>query len=126
MSNKAASLTGALLSGKDSGARAPTPSPMRGPQGQGPAGPAAAAEGGDALRQFSLPLDPARHRRLRLAAAHLDQTEEALMLAALDHYLDSVVSALLDGRCACLEEGRATGQGCVAATFASAKSERPQ
>src|SRR5258707_1034551 len=74
----------------------------------------------------SLPLDPARHRRLRLAAAHLDQTEEALMLAALDHYLDRVVSPLLDGRCACLEEGRTSGQGCVAATFSSAKSERAQ
>src|SRR5260370_42141474 len=126
MSNKAASLAGALLSGKDSGARAPTPSPVRGPQGQGPAAPPAAAEGGGALRQFLLPLDPARHRRLRLAAAHLDQTEEALMLAALDHYLDRVVSPLLDGRCACLEEGRTSGQGCVAATFSSAKSERAQ
>jgi hypothetical protein len=113
MSNKAASLTGALLSGKEGIARAPSPRP-------------AAAESGDAPRQVSLPLDPIRHRRLRLAAAHLDQTEDALMLAALDHYLDRVVSALLDGRCACLAEGRTTGQGCVAATFASAKSERSQ
>src|SRR5216683_5635340 len=112
MSNKAASLTGALLSGKDGAAH--TLSTSRVPSPQGPAAPPAAAEGGDALRQFSLPLDPARHRRLRLAAAHLDQTEEALMLAALDHYLDRVVSPLLDGRCACLEEGRTSGQGCVA------------
>jgi hypothetical protein len=117
MSNKAASLTGALLSGKDGAARAPSP--------DAPAAPPA-AEGGDILRQVSLALDPTRHRRLRLAAAHLDQTEDALMIAALDHYLDRVVSALLDGRCACLEEGRATGPGCAAATFASAKSERPQ
>ena len=124
MSNKAASLTGALLSSKDGGAR--TPLPAQGRQGQGTAAAVAAAEGGDSLRQLFLPLDPARHRRLRLAAAHLDQTEEVLMLAALDHYLDSMVSALLDGRCACLEEGRTTAQGCVAATFASAKSERPQ
>lgn len=121
MSNKAASLTGALLSGKDGAARAPTP-PAAGAQDAQ----VLAALSGDTLRQFSLPLDPGRHRRLRLAAAHLDQTEDALMIAALDHYLDRVVSALLDGRCACLEEGRATGQGCAAATFARAKSERPQ
>jgi hypothetical protein len=118
MSNKAASLTGALLSGKDATPRTPGP--------HEPAAPPAAAESGDAPRYVSLPLDPARHRRLRLAAAHLDQTEDALMLAALDHFLDRVVPTLLDGRCACLEEGRAAGQGCAAATFASAKSERPQ
>src|SRR5258707_14639661 len=124
MSNKAASATGAELWGTDGAAH--TPAARRVPSPPGPAAPPAAAEGGDALRQFSLPLDPARHRRLRLAAAHLDQTEEALMLAALDHYLDRVVSPLLDGRCACLEEGRTSGQGCVAATFSSAKSERAQ
>jgi len=126
MSNKAASLTGALLSGKDGAARAPMPPAAGAQDSQVLAAPPAAALSGDTLRQFSLPLDPARHRRLRLAAAHLDQTEEALMLAALDHYLDRVVSPLLDGRCACLEEGRTSGQGCVAATFSSAKSERAQ
>jgi hypothetical protein len=115
MGNKAASLSGALLSGKDN-----TPARLPG------AHRAAAPHIADAMRPFSLPLDPARHRRLRLAAAHLDQTEDALMLAALDHYLDRVVSPLLDGRCACLEEGRASGPGCAAATFASIKSERPQ
>jgi hypothetical protein len=113
MSNKAASLSGALLSGH-------TTTPL--PSAQQPATP----RGADAVLPFSLPLDAVRHRRLRLAAAHLDQTEDALMLAALDHYLDRVVSPLLNGRCACLEEGRTSGQGCVAATFASIKSERPQ
>ena len=48
------------------------------------------------------------------------------MVAALDHYLDRVVSVLLDGRCACLEEGRTSGQACPAATFSAAKSERAQ
>jgi len=113
MSNKAASLTGALLSSKDGGhAPAPVESARHAPE------PAADS------RTVTLPLDPARHRRLRLAAAHLDQPESMLMLAALDHYLDSVVSPLLDGRCACLAEGRTSGQGCVAATFAGVKSER--
>lgn len=115
MSNKAASLTGALLSGRDATAHAPIPRATALP---------GAAESSDAPRQVMLSLDNARHRRLRLAAAHLDQTEEALMLAALDHYLDRIVSPLFDGRCACLEEGRATSQGCLAATFSSAKSER--
>ncbi len=117
MSNKAASLTGALLSGKDATAQSQiaqaTGSPL-------------AAEGSEALRQVALPLDAARHRRLRLAAAHLDQTENAVIVAALDHYFDRVVSPLLDGRCACLEEGRTSGQGCLAAAFSSAKSERAQ
>ena len=91
-----------------------------------PAAQHAADESGDPLRHITLPLDPTRHRRLRLAAAHLDQTEDALMIAALDHYLDRVVSVLLDGRCACLEEGRTHGQGCPAATFAGTKSARAQ
>lgn len=118
MSNKAASLTGALLSGKDATAQSQI--------AQATGSPLAAAEGSDALRQVALPLDAARHRRLRLAAAHLDQTENAVIVAALDHYLDRVVSPLLDGRCACLEEGRTSGQGCLAAAFSSAKSERAQ
>jgi len=116
MSNKAASLTGALLASKETPARPPGAT----------SAPHAAGETGDAPWQVTLPLDPARHRRLRLAAAHLDQTEDALMVAALDHYLDRVVSVLLDGRCACLEEGRTSGQACPAATFSAAKSERAQ
>ena len=115
MSNKAASLTGALLASKDAPVRPPAAT----------AAPHAAGESSDAPRQVMLPLDLSRHRRLRLAAAHLDQTEDALIVAALDHYLDRVVSALLDGRCACLEEGRIS-QACPAATFSSARSERAQ
>ncbi|HJT07238.1 MAG TPA: hypothetical protein VJ747_09945 [Stellaceae bacterium] len=113
MSNKAASLTGALLASKDAPVRPPAATAAPHP------------ESSDAPRQVTLPLDPTRHRRLRLAAAHLDQTEDALMVAALDHYLDRVVSVLLDGRCACLEEGR-TSQACPAATFSSARAERAQ
>ncbi|HEX6842838.1 MAG TPA: hypothetical protein VF113_14980 [Stellaceae bacterium] len=116
MSNKAASLTGALLAGKDAPLHTPGATAAR----------HAAIESTDATRQVTLPLDATRHRRLRLAAAHLDQTEDALMLAALDHYLDRVVSVLLDGRCACLEEGRTNGQACPAATLSSARPERAQ
>jgi hypothetical protein len=115
MSNKAASLTGALLASKEAALR-PSSAAAR----------HAAVEGSDTPRQVTLPLDPIRHRRLRLAAAHLDQTEDALIVAALDHYLDRVVSVLLDGRCACLEEGRTSAQPCPAATFSSARSERAQ
>jgi hypothetical protein len=116
MSNKAASLTGSLLASKEVPVRAPDAT----------ASPNTAGAGGDAARQVTLPLDPSRHRRLRLAAAHLDQTEDALIVAALDHFLDRVISVLLDGRCACLEEGRTSGQACPAATFSSARSERTQ
>lgn len=115
MSNKAASLTGALLASKEAPARPP-----------GTTAPQGAGDSSEATRQVTLALDATRHRRLRLAAAHLDQTEDAVMAAALDHYLDRVVSVLLDGRCACLEEGRSSGPACPAATFSGAKSERAQ
>jgi hypothetical protein len=116
MSNKAASLTAALLASKEAPLRPPAATAAPHPVG----------ESSDAPRQVTLPLDPTRHRRLRLAAAHLDQTEDALMVAALDHYLDRVVSVLLDGRCACLEHGRTSPQVCPAGTFSSARSERVQ
>jgi len=116
MSNKAASLTGSLLAIKEVPVRVPDAT----------ASPHTAGAGSHAARQITLPLDLSRHRRVRLAAAHLDQTEVALIVAALDHYLDRVVKVLLDGRCACLEEGRTSGQACPAAIFSGARSERAQ
>ena len=47
-------------------------------------------------------LDEPRHRRLRLTAAHFRKSAQAVMLAALDHYLDRIVPSVLDKRCECL------------------------
>lgn len=50
----------------------------------------------------TLRLDPARHLRLRLAAAHLGLNKQEIMLAALDSYLDRIGGETLDGNCFCL------------------------
>ncbi|HXQ51797.1 MAG TPA: hypothetical protein VN802_11935 [Stellaceae bacterium] len=86
-----ASLTDALLVVK--GAAAPSrPAPQR-----------SARRGRDEGRvRVAMRLEEPRHRRLRLAAAHMQQSLQAVILAALDHYLDRIVPNLLDRRCDCL------------------------
>ncbi len=118
---KAASLTAALLVAK--GAAAPSaggrgsgrgatlefrPKPVREPSD---------GNGEDGMIRVTLRLPTARHLRLRLAAAHLGRNNQALMLAAIDHYIDNVLPLLIAGRCACLEQGRAVEGGCAALGF---------
>ena len=63
------------------------------------------ADGGEtetkARAKLSLRLDPERHLRLKLAAAHLRRSSQAIMLDALDAYLSTVTTAM-DGNCHCL------------------------
>ena len=80
----------------------------------------------DEAQPLTLRLEPAQLRRLRLAAAHLDQSEQAFLIAALEHYIDHVVSPLLDGQCGCLETERKPRQGAPAISFARQKSDLPQ
>ena len=87
---------------------------------------AIAKEKDDVEAQLSLRLDAAQLRRLRLAAAHLDQTEQGFLIAALEHYIDHVVSPLLDGHCSCLEPGHKPAKAAGAITFARQKSDIPQ
>ena len=54
------------------------------------------------LVKVSLRLDPARHLRLRLSAAHMRQSAQQLLLSALDHYLDQVIRPEGNGGCAFL------------------------
>jgi hypothetical protein len=61
----------------------------------------------DTRVRISLRVDEKRHRRLRLAAAHLHQSAQTVLLAALDHYIDHVVPAAIEGGCRCLEVGAA-------------------
>ena len=65
----------------------------------------------DGFTRVSLRVDPARNRRLRIAAAQFGQTGPELLLAALDHYLDQVVPRLLDGKCSCLGFAAAGASG---------------
>lgn len=57
-------------------------------------------------RRISLRLDPARHLRLKLVAAHLRQSAQEILTAALDDYLDKAgAAAPVAKRCVCLAEG---------------------
>ncbi len=47
--------------------------------------------------KLTVRLDSARHRRLRLAAVHKDQSLQAMLVAALDQYLEG-----LDVKCSCI------------------------
>ncbi len=95
-----ASLTEALLVAK--GAAAPSRLTTVRSSGGGGGGRARRSDG---RARLALRLEEERHRRLRLATAHLHKSAQALLLAALDHYLDHVVPTLIDGRCHCLACG---------------------
>ncbi len=47
-------------------------------------------------------LDPGRHLRLRLGAAHLNRNLQEFMMEALDKYLDEIGDTEMYGSCACL------------------------
>ena len=55
--------------------------------------------------RVSLRLDRERHLRLKLAAAHLHLSVQAILTAALDGYLETVADQLPMGSCACLAQG---------------------
>jgi hypothetical protein len=57
----------------------------------------------DVRVRVALRLDEPRHHRLRLAAAHMRKSAQAVLLTALDHYLERIVPNALDEPCACLE-----------------------
>lgn len=101
----------APIEGSESRARpapaGPAPAPGTGPTalpGDPPAGdPRSRA-------RVSLRLDDARHRRLRLAAIHLDASLQQVLTAALDHYLAQVTPD-----CPCMDSHGAAsdGQACA-------------
>lgn len=96
----AASLSGVLLVAK--GDAAPSRQSMFDPGAPDGAG---RHRPRDQRARIPLRLDEKRHRRLRLAGAHLGQSAQAVLVAALDHYLDQVMPGLLGGGCRCLEPG---------------------
>ncbi len=56
-----------------------------------------------ARAKLSVRLDQGRHLRLKLAAAHLRRSSQAIMLDALDAYL-STIEPTTDGNCPCLSD----------------------
>lgn len=124
-----ATLTGALLASK--GAAAPSnsvsafleelPSSQNSTGGSAPDAPVRATARADVVcvaaapeesatpdtaavrAKLSVRLDPDRHLRLKLAAAHLRRSSQAIMLDALDAYLSTVTPAL-DLACPCLND----------------------
>ncbi|MDZ7711811.1 MAG: hypothetical protein U5L06_01215 [Rhodovibrio sp.] len=61
-----------------------------------------------ARARVSLRLDEARHRRLRLAAIHLDASLQQILTHALDRYLAQVAPD-----CPCMRPGCVSGEGCA-------------
>ena len=62
--------------------------------------------------RVTLRLDENRHLRLRLTAAHRNQTMQDAMMDALDGYLVECRQVLMGGTCACLE-GKLDPKQCV-------------
>lgn len=75
---------------------------------------APAPEGTGPTVKIALKLSEAQHFRMRVAAAQLQVTRQALMSAALDHYLATVCAAGLP-ECKCLGSGSGSGKGCACA-----------
>lgn len=132
---KAASLTASLLAAK--GNATPTTQPAPADMGVDggvdrsnvqflPKPPRERPRSGETSVRVSLRMSTERHLRLRLAAAHLGRSNHALMLAAVDHYIDHVLPPLMAGRCACLEEGRRPAGDCSALGFGRARPDTPQ
>ena len=124
---KAASLTASLLVPKGDAAPCDKPAAREGggtveflPK---PRRERSGGGGEDATTRVSLRLSAARHLRLRLAGAHLGRSSQALIRAAIDHYIDTVLPPLLAGRCACLELGRLPEGSCAALGFGRAGPE---
>ena len=59
----------------------------------------------DLRTRISLRLDPERHLKLKLSAAHLHRNLQDVLIAALDSYLDQIGPTVKAGTCACLEAG---------------------
>ena len=125
---KAASLTASLLVSKGTA----TPSAQRAPLDMGsnvqllPKGEARPLPREDGRVRVTLRMNAARHLRLRLAAAHLGRSNQALMLAAVDHYIDNILPPLMAGHCVCVDEGRMPAGSCAALGFGRSHPDHPK
>lgn len=125
---KAAELNSSLLMRK--GAAAPVSVPM--PQGGYPSNDARVAPAprpGEMRRdrlgrvRHSLRLDVQRHLRLKLLAAHTQQSLQDVFLAALDAHLERHGEGVLDGHCACLQKGELSDECSEPCTTKAKRSD---
>ena len=125
---KTASLTASLLAGKGAAA----PSTERAPLDIAsniqllPQPEPGRVVGDEGTLRVTLRMSAVRHLRLRLAAAHLGRSNQALMLAAIDHYIDHILPTLMAGHCACIEQGRMPAGSCAALGFGRSHPDHPK
>ncbi len=101
--NAPAKLTSHLLARKGGAAPAArgAHAPQSTPRSASRSRPASARDTGAPAR-LTLRLDERRHLRLKLTAAHLQQSLQAVLSEALDRYLDQVSPEMLSNNCVCL------------------------
>ena len=64
--------------------------------------------------KLSLRLSADQHLRLKLAAAHLRLSSQALLMTALDEYLANAAGGIREGQCDCLRSGIVErGEACL-------------
>jgi len=102
---KAASLTSALLVSRSTAPAAATPGPRAGAGSNvqllfTPKPPAAlaAVESDERLTRVSLRMQAKRAGRVKAAAQNLGRSNQALMVAAIDHYIEHVLPEMLAER----------------------------
>lgn len=78
------------------------------PSAPPPAQPATVSDKSEPMMKIALKLSQGQHFRMRVAAAQLQVSRQALVSAALDHYLTTVCAAGLP-ECKCL----GSGKGCA-------------
>jgi hypothetical protein len=84
--------------------------PPSAPKPKAPAPQASFVPDAAASVKIALRLSEAQHFRMRVAAAQMQVTRQALLSAALDHYLATVCAAETPG-CHCLTSGQGCGCG---------------
>jgi predicted DNA-binding protein len=82
--------------------------------------------GEDGVARVTLRMSAARHLRLKRAAAYLGQSNHALLLEAIDRYIDEVLPTLTAESGHSLVQERATGETCAVLDFARAQQDQRQ
>jgi hypothetical protein len=82
--------------------------------------------GDEGITRVSLRMNTARHMRLKLAAAQLGSSNHALLLEAIDHYIDNVLPMVMADRNPAIAPARAPGETCAVLDFARAQQDQIQ
>jgi hypothetical protein len=80
--------------------------------------------GDEGVIRVSLRMNTARHMRLKLAAAQLGSSNHALLLQAIDHYLDNVLPMVMLDPNPAIAQARAPGETCAVLDFARAQQDQ--